>query len=139
MYKHILLASDGSENAVRAAKEAVKIASCTPDSIIEVVYVVDFDKAKSDVLHSNSSIALEIERRKKNSKVLQFLNEANVKYKTSILRGNPGPEIVKFANEHQVDLVVIGSRGLNSLQEMVLGSVSHKVMKRVNCPALIVK
>ncbi|EGR8654283.1 universal stress protein, partial [Listeria monocytogenes] len=33
----------------------------------------------------------------------------------------------------------IGSRGLNSLQEMVLGSVSHKVMKRVNCPALIVK
>ncbi|KGR79296.1 universal stress protein [Ureibacillus manganicus] len=139
MYKHILLASDGSENAVRAAKEAVKIASCTPDSIIEVVYVVDFDKAKSDVLHSNSSIALEIERRKKNSKVLQFLNEANVKYKTSILIGNPGPEIVKFANEHQVDLVVIGSRGLNSLQEMILGSVSHKVMKRVNCPALIVK
>ncbi len=139
MYKHILLASDGSENAVRAAKEAAKIASCNLDSIIDVVYVVDFDKAKSDVLHSNSSEALEIERRKKNSKVLQFLNEANVHYKTTILRGKPGPEIVKYANEQQVDLVIIGSRGLNGLQEMVLGSVSHKVMKRVNCPALIVK
>lgn len=56
-----------------------------------------------------------------------------------ILHGTPGPEIIKYANEQQVDLVVIGSRGLNSLQEMVLGSVSHKVMKRVNCPALIVK
>lgn len=139
MYKHILLASDGSENAVRAAKEAVMIASCNEESIIEVVYVVDFDKAKSDVLHSNSSEALEIERRKKNSKVLQYLNDTKIRYKTTILRGNPGPEIVKYANEQKVDLVVIGSRGLNGLQEMMLGSVSHKVMKRVNCPALIVK
>jgi len=139
MYQHILLASDGSENAVRAAKEAVKIASCTPESIIDVVYVVDFDKTVSDVLHSNSSEALDIERRKKNSKVIQFLNESNVQYKTTILRGKPGQEIVKYANEQQVDLVIIGSRGLNALQEMVLGSVSHKVMKRVNCPALIVK
>lgn len=68
-----------------------------------------------------------------------FLNDENVNYKTTVLRGNPGPEIVKYANEQSVDLVVIGSRGLNSLQEMVLGSVSHKVMKRVNCPALVVK
>ena len=139
MYKHILLASDGSENAVRAAKEAVKIASSNPESIIDVVYVVDFDQSKSDVLHSSSNEAMELERRKKNSKVLQFLNEANSNYKTTILHGKPGLEIVKYANEQKVDLVVIGSRGLNTLQEMVLGSVSHKVMKRVNCPALIVK
>ncbi|KGR89425.1 universal stress protein [Lysinibacillus sp. OL1_EC] len=139
MYKHILLASDGSDNAVRAAKEAVKVVTCNEDSLIDVVYVADFEKSKSDVLHSSSAEALDLERRKKNSKVLKFLNEAKVNYQTTILRGNPGPEIVKYANEQQVDLVVIGSRGLNALQEMVLGSVSHKVMKRVKCPALIVK
>lgn len=139
MYKKILLASDGSENAVRAAKEAVKIASCCKEAIIEVVYVVDLERVKTDVLHARSAEELDLERRKKNSKVIQYLNEANVNYKTTILRGNPGPEIVKYANEQQVDLVVIGSRGLNTLQEMVLGSVSHKVMKRVKCPALVVK
>ncbi|GIO22754.1 universal stress protein [Oceanobacillus sp. J11TS1] len=139
MYKHILLASDGSENAVRAAKEAVKMASYDKESIIDVVYVIDIEKSKTDVLHSTSSEAIELERRKKNSKVIQFLNEANANYKTTILRGKPGPEIVKYANNHRVDVVVIGSRGLNVLQEMVLGSVSHKVMKRVHCPALIVK
>lgn len=139
MYKHILLASDGSDNAVRAAKEAAKIASCTKDSVIDVVYVVNFDKSKTDVLHSGSSEALELERRKKNSKVLQFLKNENINYKTTILRGDPGPELVKYANEQPIDLVVIGSRGLNPFQEMVLGSVSHKVMKRVNCPALLVK
>jgi len=139
MYKHILLASDGSENAVRAAREAVKMASYNKESMINVVYVIDMEKSKYDVLHSNSNEELDIERRKKNSKVIQFLNDANVNYKTTILRGQPGPQIVKYANEQKVDVVVIGSRGLNTLQEMVLGSVSHKVMKRVHCPALIVK
>jgi|SRR5690625_2915190 len=139
MYKHILLASDGSDNAVRAAKEAVKIASLSEEAMIEVVYVIDIDKSKYDVLHSKSKEEVDIERRKKNSKVIKYLNEANATYKTTILRGRPGPEIVKYANEENVDIVVIGSRGLNTLQEMVLGSVSHKVMKRVNCPALVVK
>ncbi|MFA1819435.1 universal stress protein [Virgibacillus oceani] len=139
MYKHILLASDGSDNAVRAAKEAVKIASNSKESMINVVYVIEIEKSKYDVLHSNSQEEVDIERRKRNSKVIQFLNEANVNYKTTILRGQPGPEIVKYANKQKVDIIVIGSRGLNALQEMVLGSVSHKVMKRANCPALIVK
>ncbi|MDN4494636.1 universal stress protein [Ureibacillus aquaedulcis] len=139
MYKHILLAADGSENAVRAAKEAIKIAACHEDSMIEIVYVVDFDQSKSDVLHSSSSEARNLERRKKIARVEQLIKESNVSYKVTFLHGTPGPEIVKYANEQQAELVVIGSRGLNSLQEMVLGSVSHKVMKRVNCPALIVK
>jgi len=139
VYKHILLASDGSENAVRAAKEAVKIASFTEESLINVVYVIEMDQSKYDVLHSNSKEEIDIERRLKNSKVLQYLQEEKINYKTTILRGRPGLEIVKYANEQKVDIVVIGSRGLNALQEMVLGSVSHKVMKRVNCPALVVK
>lgn len=139
MYKHILLASDGSENAVRAAKEAVKLASYNKESIIDVTYVIDYEKSKTDVLHSTSSEAIDVERRKKNSKVIQFLHGANANFKTTILRGKPGPEIVKYANDQKVDIIVIGSRGLNALQEMVLGSVSHKVMKRAHCPALIVK
>ncbi|MCY8631696.1 universal stress protein, partial [Bacillus spizizenii] len=53
--------------------------------------------------------------------------------------GEPGPTIVSYANENQFDMLIVGSRGLNSLQEMVLGSVSHKVAKRANCPVLIVK
>lgn len=67
------------------------------------------------------------------------MKSKNIEYKLEILHGYPGPTIIEYANKEKVDMVVIGSRGLNSLQEMVLGSVSHKVMKRVNCPALIVK
>ncbi|MGN7308692.1 universal stress protein, partial [Bacillus subtilis] len=49
------------------------------------------------------------------------------------------PEIVKYANENKVDLIVLVSRCLNALQELVLGSVSHKVAKRAHCPVMIVK
>ncbi|ALC85660.1 universal stress protein [Bacillus sp. FJAT-22090] len=139
MYKHILLAADGSENALRAAKEAVKIARCTEESFVEVVYVADFEKVKTEMLHGGSPEALEVTRRQKLFHIEQLLKNNNIAYKVSILHGTPGPEIIKQANELNVDLVIIGSRGLNNLQEMVLGSVSHKVMKRVHCPALIVK
>ncbi|WP_332645530.1 universal stress protein [Lysinibacillus sp. 54212] len=139
MYNHILLAADGSENALRAAREAAKIAKLCSHTVVTVIYVAHFEKSKTEVLYSSSAETLFLERRKKITLVEQVFKDAQIQYKVEILKGIPGPEIVKYANNNGVDLVVIGSRGLNSLQEMVLGSVSHKVMKRVNCPALIVK
>ena len=139
MYKHIVVAADGSENALRAAQEAAKIAKLSSVSRVTIVYVADFEKAKNEVLHAVSAESLYMKRRQKIAGVEAIFRGANVQFSVELLNGAPGPEIVKFANEHAADLVVIGSRGLNSLQEMVLGSVSHKVMKRVNCPALIVK
>lgn len=139
MYKRILLAADGSDNSVRAAQEAIKLAQLTEDSVIEVVLVASYDKARTEVLHASSSEGLMLERRRKIANIEQLLREAGIRYDVTILKGNPGPEIVAYANEIAVDIVVLGSRGLNGLQQMVLGSVSHKVMKRVTCPALIVK
>ena len=139
MYNHILLAADGSENAVRAAKEAIKLSKLSPNSTIDIVYVASFDKVRTEVLHASSSEGLMLERRRKIANIEQLLQTENVNYVVTILKGDPGPEIVQYANERNVDIVVLGSRGLNTLQEMVLGSVSHKVMKRVNCPALVVK
>ncbi|MBM7647450.1 nucleotide-binding universal stress UspA family protein [Bacillus ectoiniformans] len=139
MYKNILLAADGSKNSIRAAKEAVKIASLTDQSSIEIVFVADYAKSKSDILHSQSKEELEIARRKKILPIEEELQSHKLDYKVTILHGEPGPSIIEYANKNGFELVVIGSRGLNALQEMVLGSVSHKVVKRVNCPVLIVK
>ena len=139
MYKNILLAVDGSEHSLRATKEAIKISSLVNDCMIEVVYVVDYSKSKDEVLHSQGKEELEMSRRKKLLPIEEQLKSNNVSYNLKLLHGEPGPSIVEYANKENFDLVVIGSRGLNSLQEMVLGSVSHKVVKRVKCPVLIVK
>lgn len=54
-------------------------------------------------------------------------------------RSVPGPCLIDYANKGSFDRVIIGSRGLNTLQEMVFGSVSHKVLNRVKCSVLVVK
>ena len=139
MYKHILLAADGSENSSRAAKEAVKVAKLSDETSVTILFVIDVEKVKKEVLHAQSIDSLYMERRQKLLPIEELFEQQNISFKVEMVHGTPGPEIVKYANSQNVDLVIIGSHGLNSLQEMVLGSVSHKVMKRVNCPAMIVK
>lgn len=139
MYKRILLAADGSKYSIRAAQEAAKIASLVPDSSVEILFVEDMSKIKNEVLHSQDHEELELKRQQKLMPVTEQLSTQNINHKTKIIIGDPGPAIVEYANNEKVDLVIIGSRGLNSLQEFVLGSVSHKVVKRVQCPVMVVK
>jgi len=139
MYKKILIAVDGSEHSLRATEEAAKIASLANGSMVEVVLVAEFSQAKKDVLHSQGKEELDLSRKQQLLPVEEKLKSYNLTYEIKILHGEPGPTIIKHTNESEFDLAVIGSRGLNTLQEMVLGSVSHKVVKRVDCPVLIVK
>ncbi|WP_141603737.1 universal stress protein [Terrilactibacillus laevilacticus] len=135
MYEKILLAVDGSENAKRAAKHAIQMAFLNSNAVVKIIHVIDITKIKSEVLNPN----LKAERENKLKEVEAAFKRAKVAYEMKIEHGEAGPTIVNYANNGQFDLVVIGSRGLNSLQEMVLGSVSHKVAKRVKCPVLIIK
>lgn len=90
-------------------------------------------------MHIQSNEEMHLERRKLLVDVEKLLTEEGIQYEVKFLHGEPGPTIVDHANREKYELVVIGSRGLNTLQEMVLGSVSHKVAKRVAAPVLIVK
>ncbi|WP_026675749.1 universal stress protein [Alkalihalobacterium bogoriense] len=139
MFNKILLAADGSEHSIKAAEKAISIAKGNEQAKITVLYVVDGQTSKADVLRNWDALGIKENRKAKLKKIEVQANKENVPFEVKIIRGEPGPAIVKYANENQFDLVVIGSRGLNALQEMVLGSVSHKVAKRVSCPVLIVK
>ncbi|CDQ40862.1 universal stress protein [Virgibacillus salexigens] len=138
MFQQILLATDGSEHSIRSTKQAIELAKKFSGTI-ELIYVIDGQTAKSDVLHAADKFEVEQKRLEKLKAVEDIVRTAGIKYKITILHGEPGPTIVAYANEQAFDCVVIGSRGLNNLQTFILGSVSHKVAKRVNCPVLIVK
>ncbi|MCG3419941.1 universal stress protein [Oceanobacillus jordanicus] len=138
MFKRILLAVDGSEHSIRSANYAIELAEKF-NGVINVVYVVDGNKAKSDVLHATDKFALKKMRNDKLKAVKELLNKTDIQYEIKILHGEAGPTLVNYANNNEIDGVVLGSRGLNNLQTFILGSVSHKVAKRVECPVLIVK
>ncbi|MFN7249504.1 MAG: universal stress protein [Anaerobacillus sp.] len=139
MFNKILLAADGSQHALRAGERAVAIAKTNPNSEIHIVYVIDGSTSKADVLSNNGSEAIRQKRKEKLKPIEDMLIKEDITHQFQLIHGEPGPAIVKYANEGKFDLVVIGSRGLNTLQEMVLGSVSHKVAKRVQSPVMIVK
>ncbi|OEH86877.1 universal stress protein [Desulfuribacillus stibiiarsenatis] len=139
MYKKILLAADGSKHSLRAADRAIALAKLTENSIVEVVNVVDSKTSKADALQQLDNFGVLEKRKERLKDTINKATEAGITYEIKFLRGEPAPTIIEYANENNFDVVVIGSRGLNGLQELMLGSVSHKVAKGANCPVMIVK
>ncbi|RXJ01771.1 universal stress protein [Anaerobacillus alkaliphilus] len=139
MFEHILLAADGSAHSLRAAENAIHLVGGKEQSKVTIVYVVDGATSKSDVLRIGDSKDIAEKRKEKLKDILTLLEKSSIAHELKILHGDPGETIVEFANNQEFDCLVIGSRGLNSLQSMVLGGVSHKAAKRAKCPVMIVK
>jgi nucleotide-binding universal stress UspA family protein len=55
------------------------------------------------------------------------------------MRGDAATEIIQFARQHEIDLIVSGSRGLSPVTSWLLGSVSRKLVHYASCSVLIVK
>jgi len=66
------------------------------------------------------------------------LKSAGINPETVHLKGDPAHELLNYARDTEQQLIIIGSRGLRGIKEMMLGSVSHKVSQLSSCPVLIV-
>lgn len=139
MYKRILVAVDGSENSERAAEHAALIATSSPEVLVEVLYVAELDRARKDVPPITKDEVPFVDKKNTLGPIKGVFEKSRVNYELITKQGDPGSTIVSFANRGGFDLVIIGSRGLNSFQEMVLGSVSLKVARRVKAPVMIIK
>jgi|SRR5690625_4600766 len=135
----IAVAIDGSDNSFRAAQHATFLAQHLPNAQLELIHVVDHSKMKDEHLLASSVESLSLQRNQKIKPIQDLARSVGVETKTTILKGNPSREIINYVKEHDIDQLVVGSRGLNVFQEMVLGSVSHKVMKHAICPVTVVK
>ena len=56
-----------------------------------------------------------------------------------VVKGRPGAEILRFVQQHDVDLVVMPTHGLTGLEHLLMGSVAEKVVRQAPCPVLVVK
>lgn len=137
MYKNIVVAVDGSENALRAVKQAADLAKLEGDTKVSVISVIAID-VYSDMVYDPIEAHGDAQKELV-APALEVFEEAGIDAELTLLHGRPADEIIRFADKNGADLVVIGSRGLNALQEFAIGSVSHKVIKHVKCPVLVVK
>lgn len=148
MISKILVPSDGSKTAQRAAVYAVDLAKQLEASII-VLSVVDkrsFVARTVPALETARHIIEPIGEYLREAaeayaeEIEKLCNKSGVASKISIKMGHPVEEIVKEAKRSKANLIVMGSHGRSALSATVLGSVSYGVIHNdKNIPILIVR
>ena len=141
----ILLATGGSEESELAARAAVELANST-GSELHVVYVEplpDFMK-KNDAGTPGYDRQLykmiEREGRETLRKLVWRVKVAGGSVAEAHLRmGAVAEEFVACADELEVDLIVVGSRGLRGIRRTLAGSVSESVFRHARCPVMVVR
>ncbi len=144
MFSRILVAVDGSPFSERALKCAVDLAKKYTAKLI-IVHVVlrrfyAVTPSEAGVLATTVFVKeMEAEGKEIISKAETYAKTQGADYECRLLQGVPAEEIVKTSRSENVDLIVIGSRGLTEVRAFLLGSVSDKVSHHAKCPTLIVK
>jgi nucleotide-binding universal stress UspA family protein len=131
----IIVGYDGSDAAKRALERAVGLAG---DGGRIMVVAAAESHARTGITEGARLDPSEIERRRKDlEEAKQLLTERGIDAEAIEAQGDPGDVIVEAAKD--ADLAVVGSRGLNPLQRLFLGSVSSKVVQRAECDVLVVR
>jgi len=144
MFSRILIAVDGSPFAERALEHAVDLSKKYGSKLL-IAHVVlrrfyAVTPSEAGVLATTVFVKeMESEGKKIIDKSDEFAREAGVPHECKLVQGVPADEIVRLAQSENVDLIVLGSRGLTEVRAFLLGSVSDKVIHHSKCPVLIVK
>jgi nucleotide-binding universal stress UspA family protein len=141
----ILLTTDFSETSKEAFEPALTLAGKFGARII-VVYVDDDRRAM--VVPDHVAVNLDLESIYAHQHELhqnrlaelvdaQFSGESKVT--CEVPRGTPYVEIVRLANEREVDLIVMATHGGGFISHAILGSTTERVLRRAPCPVLVIK
>jgi nucleotide-binding universal stress UspA family protein len=138
MFQKILLATDGSPHADRAAEETIGLVRHLPNFQLTLFHVT-LSVERSQLLKNNLKSSLIEEAHQAIIRTEYRLNHAGIPYELNVALGDPAEEIIRKVEQEAYDLVIIGSRGLSKIKGLLLGSVSQQVLHKVKCPVMIVK
>lgn len=148
--KKILVPHDGDQMSDKALMYAAELAKAL-DSEVTILNVIEEIEVPPTLLLGNDhimiakarrSIAKELEQKWNNfvQGKITLLSADKVKANSVVKKGDAGEQILEFAKENKIDLIVMGSRRLEGISKVVraLGSVTRKVSELASVPVLIV-
>jgi nucleotide-binding universal stress UspA family protein len=140
MYHDILIPTDGSSGARRAIEEGVGLAGDF-GAAVHALYVVDVREYST--LPATRTLRLNEEREAVGERAVEeVVSRAaaeGVPATTAVERGVPHEEILRYADERGVDLVVMGTHARTGLDRFLLGSVTERVVRTADVPVLVVR
>jgi nucleotide-binding universal stress UspA family protein len=132
----ILVATDGSDHALAAMREALELAARTGDELLVVTVWQE--------LHAALGIPVSVEpereaARERAARAVVLAEDVGLEPEVSIRHGRPGEQICSVARERDVRMIVVGSRGAGPVAGALLGSVSTYLIRHAPCPVLVVR
>jgi nucleotide-binding universal stress UspA family protein len=127
--------SDLSEQVIQALKQF----QLAPNTHIVLAHVILNLGADPDLAVDRPQIEAETATHQQLEQFQTY--QANLPYPSEleIVTGNPAEELIRLANIHQADLIVMGSRGLTGMSRILQGSVSSEVVETAPCSVFVVK
>ena len=142
MLSKILVPVDGSENSFRALEQAIFLATKIQEAKITALYVIEdppslyiyspkiMEKVRADYESAYTKI---LERSK------EMADKSGINIHTVLVEGDPASKIIGYSEMEKIDIIIIGSRGMGKFKELILGSVSNKVLHHAKCSVMLVR
>ena len=139
MYEEILVPTDGSPATTQAVEHALRIAE-TYGARLHALYVVDTGayaslEAGADVVMD----ALEEEGAEATQTIATAAADADVDVVRNVVSGTAYRSILDYVENHDIDLVVMGTHGRRGIDRYLLGSVTERVVRASPVPVLTVR
>ncbi|WP_026234627.1 universal stress protein [Calidithermus timidus] len=139
MFRKILVGYDGSESARKALTTALELAGALGSEVsaLAVVRPPEFAELEGeieDTLEEAQGPLAEAFRWAR-----ETARKQGVPLHLHRKVGHPAELLIRFAEEHGSDLIVLGRRGLTPVQRWMLGSVSERVLHYASCPVMVVQ
>ncbi|SIR94201.1 universal stress protein [Natronorubrum thiooxidans] len=144
MYDRILLPTDAEKGTELATEHAIAVAEST-GAELHLLYVVDSDVYSSytgdEYVHEFEGLEAALEQAGEDAleSAAEAAQEAGLEPTTAVRHGAPHEEILAYADEADVDLLVLGSKARSGEYRRLLGSVTDRVARLASRPVTIVK
>ena len=140
MFDKILVATDGSEHGYRAAGVALDLGKISGGKVT-AIYVADTNRTShlpDDMLLFSIRELLLKEGKEALKHVEDLAKEKGVAFESIVAEGNPGSEIISYAESAKMDIIILGTVGRTGLDKFLLGSVAEKVVRNSRIPVLTI-
>jgi nucleotide-binding universal stress UspA family protein len=135
----ILIGTDGSPGAAVAVEEGVRLAQILRKQVIFAAVAAPPPAVLGDPYYQQALTEHLGTMRAALAEATPFADERRVLYETELLEGSAAPELLDLARSRDVDLIVVGSRGLGTVKGILLGSVSTAIVHHADRPVLVVR
>jgi nucleotide-binding universal stress UspA family protein len=135
----ILVPVDGSEHSRRAAAYAAELAKIIDGEVMLIHCHKSFPVVLGEPYLQNTINKIMKQAEELLEPFRKILQDAGVDYSEKILEGPAAKAICEAAEIEKADMTVMGSRGRNDLEGLLLGSCTHRVLKTAPCPVLVIR